>query len=679
MGLTRRNRGQNQVDKENTAKYNRESRPWDNQASYSKLPKLSAPIPIRPPAPLSPKTERFVPLLRATNNNIQRSAETNGKTSPAQMSVSPRRKADHVSSSQSFTPIDTEAFMSAKPIVSLGIASRRDQFEGNDRPSPSNMKVFDRMRLFEKVDESARERPASQLLRNSPFKGALEAFVVGAPDENERLGVQEKAPTVEKEEQYSKPVPTSTLKTKIGNREVKPLVTAPQPTPLVGLPVPDVDDKDSAQKPTRMSEKRMSRLSVRISNVSPMGLTTAHAEPSSQRSFSGSDDSDADSNKTQSSKGLFDDLDVDNMVPSEEALSSSMHENETGGTDLVNSSSGPGSSHMTLQDPDIMPRFSYRQSYLLERAQSPAPDDSVRNPINSSYRCSRRLDIGGKSELGFLPAASSFLNFDDDSRLAPFDKPVAVDRTMKGDGGGSSAIDQMSFDEADSFDTFATIPKDLKVAKEVKDSILPDNHEDALRPGSDESEKPLFPMMSFSKKSAKQRQEMDDDDDGALDVPNRFTRKPGAATALRDLQRASVTAGNEISANLRAMSNAEEKVKRVNTRERISKAQGDILLRSRLFRRFNLRYASIVHQGYFGAVLLLFTPDSKGGISPSGTFALKSSKMIALAESSVKKVESSRKTSQGYMIELKTSQRTYTFACSDEESREFWIRNLSGA
>lgn len=593
------------------------------------------------------------------------------------MSVSPRRKADHISSSPLFSPIDTEAFLSAKPAISLSIANRRNHFEGNDRPSPSNMKVSDRMRLFEAVDESVRERPASALMRKSPFKGALDAFIVGAPGDIDVEKHPTKVPSFEKEEQVSRPVPTSTLKTKIGNREVKPLVTAPQPIPLVGLPIPKIGERDLSQEPRDANQKRMSRLSVRLSKLAPTDVVNCE-ESSSLKSFSESGQDDLDSNETQSSKDLFDDLEVDNLEQPDQDYASSLHGDEERLIDLSDSFSGHSSSQMTLQDPDLMPRFSYRQSYRMEKVQSPIPDDKVRSPPKSSFRNSRRLGNEGQSDLNFLQEPSSFLDFDDDSRLTPLDSSAAMGNGKGAGMGGAPVMGIMSFDEADSFDTFATLSKGLKIAQDLKGSILPADVGDDERPGSNESEKPLFPMMSFSKKNRKQqRQDVDDDDDGGLDVPNRFTRRPGAANALRDLQRASVTAGNEISANLRFASNAQEKVKRANTKERVSKAQGDILLRSRIFRRFNLRYASLVHQGYFGAVLLLFTPDSKAGISPSGTFALKSSKMIALAESSVRRVDNARKTNQGYMFELKTCQRTYTFACNDEKSREFWINNLS--
>lgn len=693
MGITRRNRGPMQADKENAAKFNRESRPWDNQASYSKLPKLSAPIPIRPPRPRSPTTERFVPLLRSTKTNVQNPTSPRRptpKTSPVPMSVSPRRKADHLSSSPPFTRVDTEAFQTPAPDVSAGIANRRDLFESNADMSPPVLSVSDRMRMFEQIDESARERPSPHLLRNSPFKGALDAFVVGAPDDLD-FSYSSKSATSSEKDHVSNPTPVVQLKTKFGNREVTPLLTTPKPPPLVGLPIPKVEKKvEQKEQPQPIvdeqvrdaHDKRRSRLSVRLSKFVPLSVFEDGRGSSSQATSESEeyDELSCEPSESESSGDLFEDLDVDSLENKETRSKDAPNEVELPNIPDAPPPPAPATSKMSPEDPDLMPRFSYRHSMRVPRASMPVCNDNVDHSARSSFRHSKRLGDREKSDLNFLPKSSSFLDFDDDSRLTPLESSEHGGGNNGATAQVPSAWTDMSFDEPDSFDTFATLPKDLKPARELKASIPAPANGDAERPGSDESEKPLFPVMSFSKKNGPQRQEVEDDDDGTLDVPNRFTRRPGAEKALRDLQRASVTAGNEISANLRKMSNAHDKVERATTKEdKISRVQGDVLLRSRIFRRWNLRYASIVHQGYFGKVLLLFRPDSKGGISPTGTFALKSSKMIALAESSVKKVDNSRKAGSDFMFELKTSQRTYTFACNNEEGRDFWVKNLSSA
>lgn len=553
--------------------------------------------------------------------------------------------------------------------------------------TPPILSVSDRMRMFEQIDESARERPSPHLLRNSPFKGALDAFVVGAPNEMDFSDSSKSATSSEKDHVFHPTV--LQFKTKLGNREVTPLLTTSKPPPLVGLPIPKVEKKvEKKEQPQPLldkqvrdaHDKRRSRLSVRVSKFVPLDMPDDDMGSSSQATSESEDYDEFSSqpSESESSVGLFEDLAVDNLE-NEEARS----EDAADEVDLLPYTPevppAPATSKMILEDSDVAPRFSYRHSMRVPRASMPACMDNEDNSARSSFRPSKRLEDREKSDLNFLPKSSSFLDFDDDSRLTPLESSEHL-RGNNGATGKASGWADMSFDEPDSFDTFATLPKDLKPAKTLKASIPVPENGDAERPGSDESEKPLFPVMSFSKKNRPQKQEVEDEDDGTLDVPNRFTRRPGAEKALRDLQRASVTAGNEISANLRKMSNAHDKVERTTTIEdKVSRVQGDVLLRSRIFRRWNLRYASVVHQGYFGAVLLLFTPDSKGGVSARGTFALKSSKMIALAESSVKKVDNVRKAGSDFVFELKTSQRTYSFACNDEEGRDFWVKNLSSA
>lgn len=343
-------------------------------------------------------------------------------------------------------------------------------------------------------------------------------------------------------------------------------------------------------------------------------------------------------------------------------------------TILESQQSTRSSPPMRLDDPELMPRFSYRHSVRLPRTPTSGTGDE--NPAKFSFRHSRRIAPDDATRLSFLPESTSFLDFDEDERLAGLGDDTTTEGRSEATSKGPSGWTDMSFDEPDTFETFGAPSKDLKLAVDLKED-LPEG--EGPRPGSNESEKPAFPMMSFTKKKA--NQSLDDDEDGTLDVPNRFTRRPGAEGALRELQRASVTAGNEIAASLRLMGNCErstQPVEEATTREgKVSKVQGDLLLRSRIFRRWNLRYASIIQQGYFGSVLLLFRSDSKGGVG--GVFALKSSKMIALAEASARRVDNTRRGGNTFMFELKTSQRTYMFACNDEEGREFWLKNLSSS
>lgn len=325
----------------------------------------------------------------------------------------------------------------------------------------------------------------------------------------------------------------------------------------------------------------------------------------------------------------------------------------------------PATPGMCMEDPELMPRFSYRKSV---RQSVRLPQAPLKDSNKASLRMSRRVD---GERLSFLPKSSSFLDFDDDERLEALE-PEKEREVWNG----------MTFDEADTFDTFESVGSQEEEEQE-EEQELPEQEEGELqerveieqkeiapRPESDESEKPLFPAMSFSRKSGggplPVGRRVDEEEDGGLDVPKRMTRRPGAEGALKDLQRASITAGRELQQSLRMMAKGEQQKK---TRD--SKVQGDLFLRSRIFRRWNLRYASIVQQGYFGAVLLLFRPEGRGVASG---LALKSSKMIALAESTVRVVEGKRL--DLFTFELKTSQRTYTFACNDEEQRDYWMKNL---
>lgn len=339
----------------------------------------------------------------------------------------------------------------------------------------------------------------------------------------------------------------------------------------------------------------------------------------------------------------------------------------------------PNDLPLTIDDPDLMPRFSYRHSVRMSRASLAAAATEI-DPPRASFRNSARFGAVDAAKLSFIPKSSSFLDFDDDERLAPMDESGV--NVQKGkEGKDPSVWAGMSFDEGDSFDTFATLPKGMRKLEEVKEDLPPRVHGEGLRPESEESEQPLFPQMSFSKTSnrakSSSKRVVEEEEDGTLDVPKRFTHRPGAEGALKELQRASVTAGNEITESLRLMNlnkDRNEKAEAAPKEDKVSKVQGDVFLRSRIFRRWNLRYASIVHQKYFGSVLLLFRSDNRG---LGGVLSLKSSKMIALADCRVRKVENDRKPGSMYMFELKTSQRTYMFACNDEDGRDFWVSNLA--
>lgn len=561
----------------------------------------------------------------------------------------------------------------------------RDFAPGVRENAVSRVSILERVQMFEKsADDSGRQRVSPAELRNSPFKGALDAFSGGgvtAPTIDEHLHYSSSEKSFESSDRDCVPLVDTTqgLKTKIGNREVQPLVEAPRPPPLVGLPIPKtehvvsgapshVDVAKASEVQERRSirqtrEETTHRMSVRQPrSVRFVDMCQVHAAEENSDPPSSSEDSLMSSQLQSKSR---------------EPLSQDLPQPDAPGCTEDTS--------MNFEDPDLIPRFSYRDSMRIARGPvgTSTANGAHENAPCASFRHSTRIGGGGVGDLNLLPESSSFLDFDEDERLSPLEGSETAEGNDNASAKPPSMWEGMSFEDPDSFDTFATLPNGLQSGKQLQADFPTSVNADALRLGSDQSEKPLFPMMSFSKcgKSKSSSKGAEEDDDGTLDVPKRFTHRPGAEGALRELQRASITAGNEISESLRLMNAQQEssqQTKEAPTKhEKVSRVQGDIFMRSRIFRRWNLRFASIIHQGYFGAVLLLFRADTKSGLG--GALSLRSSKMIALADCDVRKVENVRKPSSMYMFELKTSQRKYMFACNDEEGRDFWVKNLGSS
>lgn len=300
--------------------------------------------------------------------------------------------------------------------------------------------------------------------------------------------------------------------------------------------------------------------------------------------------------------------------------------------------------------------------------------------------------------LDFLPDSSSFLDFNDDHRLAPLDPQGLPPMPM------SSVNDNSSFpdEDGDSFDTFASLPTHSEAAITSNPPVV---GEGLVRTSSPSvhgtshkvSQKPMFPNLSFTAPASRTEH---DDEDGGLDVPDGLATSPAASRAMRDLQRASITAAHELAQSIRFMHEENglnedlvpggpapvEPISKplpsvggatLPGQGDTKKLQGQLLLRSRLFRRWNLRYVTVIQQAYFGPVLLLFRPDSKPIFQSA--FSLKSSKMVALAHAKVSMQEAPRKHNGSviHLFDLTTSHRTYTFACMDPESRTHWVANLS--
>lgn len=173
------------------------------------------------------------------------------------------------------------------------------------------------------------------------------------------------------------------------------------------------------------------------------------------------------------------------------------------------------------------------------------------------------------------------------------------------------------------------------------------------------------------------------DEEDPLDIPERLSRNPSTMKALVDLQRASARVGDEL---LRSSNDPVAGVRDArfaggvplpmsNNAARISRAQGELHLRGRFFRRWNHRYASVVDHAFFGAVLFLFKHDARG--LRSGKTALKNSSMIILADSRVSIADGKRKDMDNVLFQLYTAKRKYLFAAPDPKKREYWIDHLT--
>lgn len=241
----------------------------------------------------------------------------------------------------------------------------------------------------------------------------------------------------------------------------------------------------------------------------------------------------------------------------------------------------------------------------------------------------------------------------------------------------------LDFSDPDTFDTFGSLNQSDNEGGCPDESFAefetPEKNDGAL-PGLDPppiNDQPTFPdIKPFLAPTARRAQDQEEEDDGDVyDMPQGMMAGPGGGRALRELQCASVKAGNELAAQVRELESKQRAARESAPQQKISRAQGGLQLRSRFLRRWNTRYASIVDHAYFGSVLFLF--QHEGRAKRDGTVALKASKMVVLADSTVRELEVLRKTGPSFFFELKTAQRKYVFACVDEEQRQYWLENLS--
>lgn len=274
----------------------------------------------------------------------------------------------------------------------------------------------------------------------------------------------------------------------------------------------------------------------------------------------------------------------------------------------------------------------------------------------------------------------------DEEQLPMADEAVGASAAVHDDSlpeAGAPAEAPLDFSDPDTFDTFGSpnrsedngVAPDESFAEfetpEKNDGALPGLHQEPAA-----GEQPTFPdIKPFLAADAARAQKSEDDDDGDVyDIPRDMMAGSGGGRALRELQCASVKAGNELAEQVRKLESQQKEAQRLSQPQKISRAQGELELRSRFLRRWNTRYASIVDHAMLGAVLFLFC-----GLRAArgGQVALKASKMIVLAESTVRELEGARKTGPSFFFELKTAQRKYVFACVDNAQRKYWLENLS--
>jgi hypothetical protein len=364
----------------------------------------------------------------------------------------------------------------------------------------------------------------------------------------------------------------------------------------------------------------------------------------------------------------------------------------------------------------------------LPSVESPLPSpslDGFRRSVRMSIRHSYVRNSAARHSIRGLPVDHSidlrqptFQEYDDHFTLDLPHDPVEVDSggqiclpldkdksesvrnqhdlgNQQTQTGAKSEHGSRDISDEDSMSTIASEASSSSVPKVPNEAVKlvvapPELHvvENAPRIATDDSEKPCYPDISHSAvvrqndggprrfkdlKLSRMNGEEEEDDGAIFDGPAAMTGVPDIEPALRDLQRASIKAGHELAVVAFGASTVQRKG--VPAGDRVSRAQGELSLRSRFLRRWNSRFASVVDHAYFGAVLFLFCLDAKE--TKRGGLALKNSKMIVLADTQVQEVDVRRRSRVSYLLELKTAQRRYVFSCDDERQRNYWVNNLT--
>lgn len=514
---------------------------------------------------------------------------------------------------------DRFASLRVEHFVEADIASRAKAFlEENNAPPRGVIELaskFDAKAGAVPVQNQLDAQNASKACPDNPLKEIQQSSLAsrGAPQPDKSSSVARDSMRMsmaqDEDNRISNLAEPLPIKTQLGRRSVKPLIMKANPPPLVGLPIP-----------------------------------TRPTPPSTGQNSSVTSDHDKDEH---------DENDVVASIVDADVTESPFKRCSIRAPPVTAKPSPRRASHHSVRLP----------------SRSPEPRLSARQSARHSVRMSTRLP----QDLNEMPQ-SSFLAFEDDERLSALEKPVGAPTSITDTP--QDAQETLDFSDPDTFDTFGSLPMDDPDERSLSELRTPERNIGAL-PGlsSTGSDKPVFPNLSYpngQNESRKPKAREEDDDDGdVFDVPTDMIQGTKGNNALRELQRASVTAGNELAAQVRQMASKGP----THGRERISRAQGELELRSRFFRRWNTRYASIVDHAYFGAVLFLFRHDTKA--SRQGTIALKNSKMIVLADSTVREMDGFRKNGPSSLFELRTAQRKYVFACLDDEQRNYWLDNLT--
>lgn len=439
----------------------------------------------------------------------------------------------------------------------------------------------------------------------------------------------------------AKPIIEPTIKTQLGRRSVKPPLLNPKPPPLAGLPIPNTKKVDKC----------------------------ARENPSS-RSSSPSERSDFTS-PYRNGAGL----------PSPMKSAASLMRTPTG------ASPAPALQGGVVASP--LPKRGSRCSM-----RAPPLSANSRRVSRRSNRTSARqsVRVSGTGQVPrdiFEVPNSGYLGFDENARNS-MPSPLTGAPTSIADNVGTvyGRPEYLDYSDPDTLDTFGSLSDedDYEDGGALTELQTPERAVGALPSLSHSgSEKAIYPEMSYDIDTVTAGSRHDEDDADVLDVPSELISSTEGGKALRELQCASVTAGNELAEQVReyaarseiqAQASSDEAVSEAGyRRDKISRAQGELELRGRFLRRWNTRYASIVDHAYFGAVLFLFRHDSKA--SRQGTIALKNSKMIVLSDSTVRELEGIRKNGPPSVFELRTAQRKYVFACLDDTSRQYWMDQLT--